>query len=55
MLTQPKATPNKKGKLKKAFREVYSNTPKTLKYSPSSEKGRKQLIAIAFSKARRDK
>jgi hypothetical protein len=39
-------------KLKEAFREVYSKKPRTV---PSSKKGpalRKQLIAIALSKAR---
>lgn len=40
---------------KAALHEVYTNTPRTLKYSPKSKKGRKQLLAIAYSKARRGK
>lgn len=37
----------------KAFDEVYSNPPKTLKKGQSKTKWRKQMIAIALSKARR--
>lgn len=43
-------------RLKAAFREVYANTPKTVKKAGvTGERKRKMLIAIAFSKARRGK
>lgn len=40
-------------KLKSAFKEVFNNPPSTLKKGQSKIKRRKQMIAIAFSKARR--
>lgn len=43
--------PSKK-KVAAAFREVYDNPPSTLKPGQSKEKRRKQMAAIAFSKAR---
>lgn len=50
-MAQPKSS-----KLKSAFKEVYSNTPKTVKKAGvTGEKKRKMLIAIAFSKARQGK
>lgn len=48
-----KKKPNK-GKLESAMREVFTNTPSTVK-KQSPEKMRKQKIAIAFSKARKGK
>lgn len=44
--------PSKK-KVAAAFREVYDNPPSTLKPGQSKEKRRKQMAAIAFSKARK--
>lgn len=38
-------------KLSEAFREVYKNPPKTLKKGQSKTKRRKQMAAIAYSKA----
>lgn len=44
----------KNGKLQSAFREVYTNTPSTVKKAGvRGERKRKMLAAIAFSKARK--
>lgn len=42
-------------KLSEAFHEVYKNPPKTLKKGQSKAKRRKQMIAIALSKAGKSK
>jgi hypothetical protein len=44
---------NKKA-LDEAFSEVYDNPPSTLKKGQSKSKHRKQMIAIALSKASRE-
>lgn len=41
-----------RGRLQRAIREVMKNPPSTLKRGQSPVKERKQLLAIAFSKAR---
>lgn len=37
---------------KRVFKEVFKNTPRTVKKTASKAKQRKQKIAIAFSKLR---
>ena len=48
-----KPNPSKgKASLQSALREVFTNKPSTVKTSLSPQKQRKQMIAIAYSKAR---
>ena len=46
--------PRPQGKLKAAMHEVFTNKPSTVKPA-SKAKERKQMVAIAYSKARRGK
>lgn len=47
--------PGSKGILGRAIREVMRNKPRTVKKGQSKSGERKQLLAIAFSKSRRNR